>query len=139
MLKVRFITIGDLPRGPLLDLRENLVKPLKQFVQLEHVAVKDEAGCEKYLKDDVTIALTEHGREFTSPEFSQYLKEHEDSGRHVTVFLANAFGFRTDFPEKVDLQLSLSKMTFPHDIAHVLFLEQLYRAMTIAHGKTYHY
>jgi 23S rRNA (pseudouridine1915-N3)-methyltransferase len=139
MLKVRFITIGDLPRGPLSDLREEMLKPLKQFVQFEHIAVKDETACEKYLKDDFTIALTEHGKTFTSPHFSQYLQSLEDSGRHVTVFLANAFGFQSDLPEKVDLQLSLSNMTFPHDIAHVLFLEQLYRAMTIAHGKVYHY
>lgn len=139
MLKLKFVTVGDIPRGPLAEKRDDFLKQLKAFVDLEHIVLKNESGCDKYLSDDFTIALTEHGKSFDSPGFSEQIKELEDGGRHVTVFLADAFGFKTDLPERVNLQISLSPMTFPHDFAHVLFLEQLYRAMTIVHGKKYHY
>jgi 23S rRNA (pseudouridine1915-N3)-methyltransferase len=139
MLKVKFITIGDLPRGAFADLKSEIIKPLQQFVQLEHIVVKDEASAEKYLSGDFVIVLDEHGKSFSTFEFAEKIKILEDQGTHLTVLLAGAFGFSEEFKKPAHLRLSLSPMTFTHDFAHIIFLEQLYRACTINHGKKYHY
>lgn len=137
MLKVKFYTVGDLPKGPFQDIREKLLKPLKQFVQLEHIVIKDESSFDP--KGAYTIVLEATGHAFSSESFAAHLQDLEDRGEHVAVLLGGAKGLSDETKNNADLELSLSKMTTTHDMAHIFFLEQLYRAMTIAHGKTYHY
>lgn len=140
MLKLRFFTVGDLPRGPYADIREELLKPLKQYVQLEHIVVKDVEAFARHLTSVAyTVVLDESGKTFTSENFAKHLGALEDSGRHIDVFLGGAFGIPEALKHSADLRLSLSEMTTTHDIAHIFFLEQLYRACTIKAGKNYHY
>ncbi len=133
-----FFTVGDLPRGSFSSIRDELLKPLKQFVQLEHVAIKSTEHFKKR-PDQKLIVLDADGKQFTSEEFAQTLSSFEDMGDHIAVLLGGAKGLSDETKESADILLSLSKMTTTHDLAHLFFLEQLYRAMTIAHGKTYHY
>jgi 23S rRNA (pseudouridine1915-N3)-methyltransferase len=92
------------------------------------------SALEKYSGSDVFL-LHERGKEIDSVKFSE--KMSSVSGKTVFV-VAGALGFAEEVLQKYP-QLSLSKMTFPHEIARLILLEQIYRAVTIIKGKTYHY
>lgn len=139
MLKVKFVTVGDLPKGAMSELRDEILKPLQQFVQLEQIIVKDEEGAVKHAVGQLVIVLDEHGKTFSTAELARKVREIEDMGVHITVLLAGAFGFSEEIKKKAHMRLSLSPLTFTHDFAHLLFLEQLYRVCTINHNKKYHY
>ena len=86
------------------------------------------------------VVLTEHGRTFTTRDFAVFFSQQLESGHSGISFLAGgAFGLAADVLDHADLQLSLSPMTFTHEMARVLLLEQLYRALTIIRGEPYHY
>jgi 23S rRNA (pseudouridine1915-N3)-methyltransferase len=89
---------------------------------------------EKYSDAEIFL-LHERGREMDSLKFSEKLAH--ANGKIVFV-IAGALGFDEEVLKKYQ-QLSLSKMTFPHEMARLILLEQLYRAITIIKGKTYHY
>lgn len=85
------------------------------------------------------VALTEHGKTFTSDKLSHYVYETMENRQCGICFLiGGAAGFPKDFLKAVDYQLSLSPMTFPHKIARLVFVEQLYRAQTIKQDHPYH-
>ena len=87
-----------------------------------------------------SVVLSERGRTFTTLEFAGFFSRQLESGRAGISFLAGGpYGLAAEVLEGADLQLSLSPMTFTHEMARVLLLEQLYRAITINRGEPYHY
>jgi 23S rRNA (pseudouridine1915-N3)-methyltransferase len=89
--------------------------------------------------DDYLVLLDERGREFTSVEMSRWMEQRlSDSRKRLVFLIGGAFGFTPEIYERAQAQLSLSKMTFSHQMVRVFFLEQLYRAMTILKGESYH-
>ena len=85
-----------------------------------------------------TFALTERGKKYDSPQFSQAIfRKLEDHGA-LTFIIAGAYGFHQDVLDKVDAEISLSPLTFPHKFARLIFIEQLYRGMTIFDNHPYH-
>lgn len=136
---MKFVTIGDLPKGAMSELRDEIMKPMKQFVQLEHIVVKDEESAMKHAVGQLVVVLDENGQTFSTKELANKVKQVENMGVHITVLLAGAFGFSDEIKKRAHLRLSLSPMTFTHDFAHLLFLEQVYRVCTLNHGKKYHY
>lgn len=140
MLKLRLFSVGDIARGAFAEIRDHYVKSLSSYVKFEHVVVKDVEAFAKHLMSDAfTIVLDEHGKTMSSDVFAKQIGALKDSGRHVDVFLGGAFGIPQALKDSADLRLSLSPMTTTHDLAHLFFLEQLYRARTIHTGKKYHY
>lgn len=92
------------------------------------------------LKDDFLILLDENGKSFNSIEFSTYLDDLKLNQRKNLVFLIGGpYGFSEEIYQRSNFQLSLSKMTFSHQMIRVFFLEQLYRACTISRGEKYHH
>lgn len=90
-------------------------------------------------KGAIIIALDEHGKHFTSAEFSQKIANFRDDGAPAIAFLLGGpDGHGQDVLNQADLKLSLSKMTWPHQIARALLFEQIYRAITIMSGHPYH-
>lgn len=85
------------------------------------------------------ILLDEHGREFRSIEFADYLQRKMASGRDVAFVVGGPYGFSKAVYDRADGQVSISKMTFSHQMIRLLFTEQLYRAMTILHHEPYHH
>lgn len=86
------------------------------------------------------VVLTEHGRTFTTRDFAVLFSRQLESGKTGISFLAGGpYGLAASVLDHADLQLSLSPMTFTHEMARVLLLEQLYRALTIIRGEPYHY
>jgi 23S rRNA (pseudouridine1915-N3)-methyltransferase len=84
------------------------------------------------------VLLMEHGREYSSLEFSQFLNDQFGQYKHVIFIIAGAEGHGDDLLKIPHIKLSLSKLTFPHKIARILFVEQYYRAQTILNGHPYH-
>ena len=87
-----------------------------------------------------TILLDERGVSMTSPKLARHIEQLAVQGRNPIRFITGgAFGVDDDFRKEADLVLSLSDMVFPHEIARVVLLEQLYRAFTILRGESYHH
>ena len=88
--------------------------------------------------DDV-ILLDEHGRKYRSLEFASFLeKKMAGGGRDIVFVIGGAYGFSPKVYERAGSMLSLSDMTFSHQIVRTIFAEQLYRAFTIMRGEPYH-
>jgi len=140
MLHITFVSIGDLPKGPFSAIAEDFFKRLTPFVHLEHRVVASDEKAEAIIdSSSPCIILDAGGKSFTSETFASRLKDFEDRGEHLTFVLGGPKGFSDATKKKASLLLSLSPMTTTHDLAHLFFLEQLYRACTINHGKIYHY
>ena len=89
---------------------------------------------------DELILLDEHGREFRSLEFADWLGERlSRSGRDLVFAIGGAYGFSDEVYARADGKISLSKMTFSHQLVRTIFAEQLYRAFTILRGEPYHH
>jgi 23S rRNA (pseudouridine1915-N3)-methyltransferase len=91
-------------------------------------------------KDDYVVLLDERGKEFRTAEFAEWLEKRiAASGKRIVFIIGGAWGFSEEVYSRADLRLSLSKMTFPHQLVRLLFAEQLYRALTIIKGEPYHH
>ena len=87
----------------------------------------------------IIVALDSAGRQFTSESFAKKIDEFELRGiKHVSYLIGGPDGLSSDVTESADLLLSLSKMTFTHDMVRLFLVEQLYRAYTIKAGEKYH-
>ena len=90
--------------------------------------------------DDYVVLLDERGREYRTVEFADWLSKNLlISRKRIAFVIGGAWGFSAEVYERADIMMSLSKMTFPHQLVRLLFLEQLYRAFTINRGEPYHH
>lgn len=85
------------------------------------------------------VLLDEHGKEFRSIEFADYVQKRMSSGRDVVFVVGGPYGFSEAVNQRANGKISLSKMTFSHQMVRLFFVEQLYRAMTILRGEPYHH
>ena len=89
-------------------------------------------------KDDYLVLLDDKSHEYSSHEFSDQLQKlFQISSARLVFLVGGAYGFDTVLYQRANQTLSLSKMTFPHDLCRLIFLEQLYRSLTIAHNHPY--
>ena len=94
---------------------------------------------EKLNSANFSVLLDERGKEFTSVEFAGFLQKTMNAGtRELFFIIGGAYGVAESVKQKVDLTVSLSRMTFTHQVIRLLFAEQLYRAMTILKNEPYH-
>lgn len=85
------------------------------------------------------VLLDEHGKEFRSVEFAEYVQKRMSSGRDVVFVVGGPYGFSEAVYARANGKVSLSKMTFSHQMVRLFFVEQIYRAMTILRGEPYHH
>jgi len=116
---------------------------LKNTKSLSFELQKKQEG-ELFLKkiapQDIVVLLDERGKEYASVPFSQFLQQRLNSGcKNVIFLIGGAYGFSEELYQRADFSVSMSKMTFPHKLARLLFMEQLYRAFTILKGEPYHH
>lgn len=91
-------------------------------------------------KSDHVVLLDEHGKEYTSMQFADYVQKRMSSGARRVVFVVGGpYGFSQDVYNRANDKLSLSKMTFSHEMIRLIFTEQLYRAYTILNHEPYHH
>ena len=88
---------------------------------------------------DHMILLDERGRQYDSISFAEYLNELEGRVSHLLFVIGGPYGFSEEVYKRADATLSLSKLTFSHQLVRVIFMEQLYRAYTILKGEPYHH
>ena len=107
----------------------------------DQVKAREGEGLLKLVKpSDELVLLDERGREYRSVEFAQCLEGRmAHSGRELVFAIGGAYGFSEAVYSRADAKLSLSKMTFSHQLVRTIFAEQLYRAFTILRGEPYHH
>lgn len=89
---------------------------------------------------DQVVLLDENGREYTSREFAAWMERRLASGAKRVVFIVGGpFGFSPAVYDRADSKVSLSRMTFNHEMVRLFFVEQLYRSQTILRGEQYHH
>jgi 23S rRNA (pseudouridine1915-N3)-methyltransferase len=119
------------------------IPELKKAAALSREQIKGKEG-ELILKQlepgDILILLDEHGKEFRSLEFARYLERQLNAGGKRLVFaVGGAYGFAEAVHSRCQDKISLSRMTFSHQMVRAIFAEQLYRAFTILKGEPYHH
>lgn len=154
-MKITFLTVGRTSRGWTRDALEVYVERLSHYITFSLVELPDlknagslspaqvraKEGMEilSALKaGDEVILLDERGRERGSVEFSGDIEKLMARGRNVVFVAGGAYGFSKEVYDRADSMLSLSRMTFSHQMVRVFFAEQLYRAFTIIKGEPYH-
>ncbi len=88
---------------------------------------------------DVVVLLDEHGKEFRSIEMAAWLEKKQQTARRLVFVIGGPYGFSDDVYKRANEKLSLSRMTFSHQMVRMIFTEQLYRACTIIKGEPYHH
>lgn len=88
---------------------------------------------------DTVVLMDEHGKELRSIELAQWLQGKQNISRRLVFVIGGPYGFSPDVYARANEQLSLSKMTFSHQMVRLIMVEQLYRACTIIKGEPYHH
>jgi 23S rRNA (pseudouridine1915-N3)-methyltransferase len=132
-MKIRLLMLGRTRRAELRALVDDYVARLRRYCPVEQgelhpgrlVRLRPEPG-------SLWVLLDPAGREFRSEEFARWLSELRDRGtREIVFFLGGAAGYPAELGEKARMKISLSRVTFSHELARVVLAEQLYRAFTI--------
>lgn len=155
-MKIKIITVGKTDEDYLISGIEKYLKRLKHYCAIEYIELppvknasslnpeklKEEEGKLILSKagSDQIILLDENGTEFKSVEFSKFLQKKMNSGISEIVFvIGGAFGFSPMIYEKAKDKISLSRMTFSHQMVRLFLVEQVYRGFTILKGEKYHH
>jgi 23S rRNA (pseudouridine1915-N3)-methyltransferase len=140
-MRIRLLMLGKTRRPELRAMLEDYTKRIGRYAPLEIIEVRDEDAALKKLNADraaAVIFLDADGKNRNSASFAQWLGEHRDRGTRELVFVCgDADGFPDVLRQGPHQKLSLSAMTFSHELARVMLAEQLYRAFTILSGSPY--
>ena len=157
-MNVRVVCVGKLKEKFFEDACAEFSKRLTRYCSLEIAEVADEKAPEslhpadealvkekegkRILKNigpkDFVVALAIDGKQMTSEAFAAYLAERETEARPLTFVIGGSLGLSDEVYARANARLSFSKMTFPHRIARLLLLEQLYRGFKINAHEAYH-
>lgn len=156
-MKIDLVLVGKSDQKYLQEGIDIYLKRLKHYCQFEMKVIPDlkstkslseEQQKEKegelilnQLKDsDFVILLDERGESFSSVDFAQLIEKRQVAGtRRLSFVIGGPYGFSKEVYAKANAKLSLSAMTFSHQMVRLLFIEQLYRAFTIINGEPYHH
>ena len=155
-MKITLLVIGKTTDPRLVSLIEDYQQRLKHYVPFEFVVIPDIKNAKSLSEEQLKTAegeavlarltpamdvllLDEHGREFRSIEYADFLQKKMASGRDLTLIIGGAYGFSKDVYARANGKISLSQMTFSHQMIRLMATEQLYRAMTILRGEPYHH
>lgn len=158
MIKITLITLGKLKEKYLRDATEEYTKRLSRYCKLETVELtpvnltenpsqseidaalsKEAEIIEKRIpQNSVVVALCVEGKSLSSEQLASFVDQNTNSGKNMCFIIGSSYGLSNTVKQKADLKLSLSAMTFPHQLFRVMCLEQIYRAFKINEGSTYH-
>jgi 23S rRNA (pseudouridine1915-N3)-methyltransferase len=139
MFKIRIFSVGKTKETWLEEALQLYLKRLKPFCQIEFILAKDDRQLTALAsKESHAICLDPSGSSFSSEEFSSFLvKKLEEGGSKVAFIIGGATGLSPELKEAFPL-ISFSRMTFTHQMMRLLLVEQIYRALEIAKGSSYH-
>ena len=156
-MKIKLLTIGKTDNKHLIQLIEEYQNRLKHYIKFElevipdiknvknlsEVQQKEKEGAlilSKLQNTDDLVLLDDKGKHFTSIEFSQYLQKKMNSGiKQLVLVIGGPYGFSDTVYKKAIAKISLSKMTFSHQMIRLFTVEQIYRAFTILKNEPYHH
>ena len=156
-MNIKLLAIGRTDDKQLQQLIDQYVKRLSHYVKfnleiipdlkntknLSEAQQKEKEGeliLKKLAPTDVLILLDENGKQFSSIDFSTYLQKRMNAGIKTLVFvIGGPYGFSDEVYKKAKGKISLSKMTFSHQMIRLFFVEQLYRGFTILRNEPYHH
>lgn len=153
MEKVKLICVGRLKEKALETLCSEYIKRIGGFLPFNLVELKEAKGRKDLAEDpeileqfnrnimprDYLVSMDISGKKISSEQFSAWLSDHfSHSGEPLTFVIGGACGLPSDLLRRSRFRLSFSHMTFPHELFRVMFLEQLYRALSILHNHPYH-
>ena len=144
-MKLRIVWVGKTKEASIRALTEEYLKRLGRYVPTESQELASEEALLKSAERasgrtrPTLVLLDQRGRQFTSEQFAELLRDQQDRGSQQLLFaIGPADGFTDQGRHAADLILSFGKMTLSHELARVVLLEQLYRAFTILKGHPYH-
>jgi 23S rRNA (pseudouridine1915-N3)-methyltransferase len=155
---VKFITLGTLKEAYLRDAAAEYEKRLGAFCRFELVQLKEERLSDDPSESEIknalakesekilaliparayVVAMCVEGKQLTSPELAEKLEEISSRTSDVCFIIGSSFGLSDAVKQRADLRLSVSKLTFPHQLMRVILLETVYRAFNIQKGTRYH-
>ena len=155
-MKITLLVIGKTADARLQSLIEDYQQRLTHYVPFELVVIPDIKNAKALTRDQLKTAegeailrfvtpamdvllLDEHGREFRSIEFADFLQKKMSSGKDLVLVIGGAYGFSEAVYARANGKISLSQMTFSHQMIRLMAIEQIYRAMTILRGEPYHH
>ena len=158
MIRVTVIALGKLKEKYLADAVSEYKKRLSRYCNFEiieiepvklpekpsqsaiDIALSKEAELilRKISADSLVISLCVEGKGLSSPEFAEKIRENSNLGKNLTFVIGSSYGLGEKIKKSSDLRLSLSEMTFPHQLFRVMLSEQIYRAFKIIEGSAYH-
>jgi len=155
-MKIQLYLTGKTVDTRLQSLIDDYQQRLKHYVPFELVVLPDLKNAKALTEEQIKVAegeallarltpamdvilLDEHGREFRSIEFADYLQKKMSSGRDLALVIGGPYGFSQAVYDRANGKLSLSQMTFSHQMIRIMAIEQIYRAMTILRGEPYHH
>ncbi len=158
-MNVAVISVGKLKEKPFRQMADEYLKRLSRFGKFEEIEIPDlperenaspaeeerireregEAILQRIRPGDRVIALTIPGKQRSSPELAEEIREAKNRGTGRLVFLiGGSLGLGANALRRADAEMSMSRMTFPHQLFRVMLLEQIYRAFQISKGTKYH-
>jgi len=142
-MKIRVAWIGKTKEVPVQALTEEYLERIGRYAQVEGISLKDETALLRTFgsqrSQQFTVLLDSRGRQFSSEEFANFFEQHQLRSSLSLVFAVGpASGFSEATLDSANMLLSLGKMTYAHEIARVVLLEQIYRAFTIIKRHPYH-
>lgn len=156
-MKIELAVIGKTSIGYLKQGIDEYIKRLKHYVPFEIKYIDDIKNAKNISEDqqkrtegtkilslldksDYVVLLDEHGKEYTSIQYSSYIQKRMLSGAKKVVFvIGGPYGFSQEVYDRANDKISFSKMTFNHEMIRLIFTEQLYRAYTIINHEPYHH
>lgn len=158
MIKITLLTLGKLKEKYLRDAVDEYAKRLSRYCKLDIVELNPVSLPEKPSQSEIDTALLKEaelidkripdgarvitlcveGKSFTSEKLADFINTNTNNGTNMCFIIGSSYGLSEAVKQKSDLQLSLSEMTFPHQLFRVMLLEQIYRAFKINEGGTYH-
>lgn len=132
-----FVQLRPFASIELLELPEGHKKSAKPNVS-QAVATEGRSLLKGIPLNAFVVALDERGKTLDAPGFSKKIGEWGEGGRPIVFLIGGSWGLSDEVRERADVLLSFSPMTFPHALARIMLLEQIYRAVMIRNGKTYH-
>ncbi len=158
MIKIDFITLGKLKEKYLRDACGEYEKRLSRYcdlkitelnpvslsenpsaAEIENALSKEAEMILKQIpKDAFTVALCIEGKELSSEELAVLVNERSKEGKRICFIIGSSYGLSEEVKRKADMRMSVSRMTFPHQLFRIMLLEQTYRAFKINEGGTYH-
>lgn len=129
--------------GRYMPMEFKVIPDIKASRSLSEAQQKEQEGRQMLaalMPGDVAILLDERGRQYTSREFAGLVDRYAlQSVKRLVFIIGGPYGFSKEVYDRSDSLLSLSKMTFSHEMVRLFFVEQIYRAMTILRGEPYHH